>query len=133
MSDCSLKDYDMREIKFRAWDGGRMIGGVVPFQSEKLMQYTGMKDKNGREIYEGDVLKMVILAGEEEYGPHEAYRHVVEYQNAAFGFRPTHCQLVTPEDRKWRSFWRDEDEELWPSRYFEVIGNIYENPELNNE
>ena len=57
----------MREIKFRAWDAEarEMLGPFASgcelagdgFDSEWiLMQYTGLKDKNGREIYEGDIL-----------------------------------------------------------------------------
>jgi uncharacterized phage protein (TIGR01671 family) len=66
----------MREIKFRAWDKNhnRMVypGVVVPaqgvytdgdlvnnFEDEELMQYTGIKDKNGKEIYVGDILRYV--------------------------------------------------------------------------
>lgn len=68
----------MREIKFRAWDGKRMYydpndfylrmdGSCFDvFEGEMdepicgqpiLMQYTGLKDKNGKEIYEGDIVK----------------------------------------------------------------------------
>ena len=67
----------MREIKFRAWDDGEMYVGVgldpntisytipkgvrgfdnfVYHPEAVLMQYTGLKDKNGVEIYEGDLL-----------------------------------------------------------------------------
>lgn len=57
----------MREIKFRAWlnGPGRMIGweelandyGIRQMCAfETLMQYTGLKDKNGKEIYEGDIV-----------------------------------------------------------------------------
>ena len=59
----------MREIKFRAWDkySERMIykhncisfdGKVYPHNPDLyLMQYTGLCDKNGKEIYEGDIIK----------------------------------------------------------------------------
>ena len=56
----------MREIRFRAWykSDALMIdnesfGGSIPFSNTNyiLMQYTGLKDKNGKEIYEGDILQ----------------------------------------------------------------------------
>jgi len=53
----------MREIKFRAWDKDlhKMYNKwtVIPDddRSHILMQYTGLKDKNGKEIYEGDIVK----------------------------------------------------------------------------
>jgi uncharacterized phage protein (TIGR01671 family) len=95
-----------------------------------LMQYTGLKDKNGREIYEGDICKFIILSSEEEHNPLAALTVIIEWRNACWGWRHTHPELVVEEDRDWRPFWDSDDRELWDEKYLTVIGNIYENPEL---
>lgn len=72
----------------------------------KLMQYTGLKDKNGKEIYEGDILR--------NYG-NDIEDWVVSYEEGKFiGIFDNVC------------------EDLYEIHDFEVIGNIYENPELIN-
>ena len=105
----------MREIKFRAWDGIKMRGignlqdrfsirndGVVNGNIEYiLMQYTGLKDKNGTEIYEGDILQR-----------NDNSIAVVEFENGMF---------ITKYDAL---MW-----ELCENSPI-VIGNIYQNPEL---
>ena len=130
----------MREIKFRAWDKGlkRMIylseptvenddfSGIVfklrdyfvsAFSSDRiedleLMQYTGLRDKNGREIYEGDIVRFKDWWDEEMVGE-------VRYSEKDMAF--------TIVNDFWDGF---------PIMYaddLEVIGNIYENPELLKE
>ena len=116
----------MRDIKFRCWqkddnDQWQMIkADDLAFEnfeplvdllksdpdSEIFMQYTGLKDKNGKEIYEGDLLALKEGVGEVRY---EAPSYKVWVHNYR-GLEP---------------FPDDFDGYVW-----EVIGNIYENPEL---
>ncbi len=124
----------MRDIKFRAWglddkhmyrDSGVLAttsnmdwltqphsGPLVNPRSEKLvlMQYTGLKDKNGVEIYEGDII---------EYGPYDdsksgRYKKAIEWKENA---RYTGFNICVGDNGQRQT-------------HSEVIGNIYENPEL---
>ena len=120
----------MRDIKFRAWNGEYMCysptlfkketrSGCVQFATDdgssslELMQYTGLKDKNGKEIYEGDILKM---DSEEDQSTFE----------------------VVWKFNGWRKKFTDWPDDLPEynllSRgdlgFYKIIGNVYENPEL---
>ena len=123
----------MREIKFRAWDKkekrfinfeGKPIiedmdsEGLIFFPDDNqlphrgmhnkefiLMQFTGLKDKNGKEIYESDIIFW-------EDKPSYKYNSEIKFEDGCF--LPI-CNLIRQKIS------------------FEVIGNIHENPELLEE
>lgn len=139
----------MRTIKFRAWDkeNKRMYDGLPNFGSKvwwfpdegygvslkelELMQFTGLLDKNGKEIYEGDVVcvfdEAVVPITDEGQGPIEACNHLVavEMRNGVWGF-----EIPKSDDGEtgWYGlhYWNEEIS----SDGYEVIGNIYEHPDL---
>lgn len=82
-----------------------------------LVQYTGLKDKNGKEIYEGDIVNIADIYDQVNFGGKRTYeKKEVEYQD--FGWLP----FITPGGIDCSFMYSDTD--------CEVIGNIYENPEL---
>ena len=118
-----------REIKFRAWDKfhkimcnhediniwDRFMKDDMNNQYAPLMQYTGLKDKNGKDVYEGDLIDLGYCLGE------------VVFNKSDFGV-PCYCieDIVSPYGG-FHPFFSRED---YTKIRFEVIGNIYENPEL---
>jgi uncharacterized phage protein (TIGR01671 family) len=133
-----------REIKFRAWDEKRkkMIGSDYPdnWDNDKdewyadtnmmdlvgienisrkmpVMQYIGLKDKDGKEIYEGDIVRIVNKKDQKDADHMQGVGEVFFYENE-LDFRILkvngHSNILT---------WGGTD-------FVEIIGNIYENPEL---
>lgn len=133
----------MRDLKFRSWYGGKMtyvdledlranVGfedaerNVYEFATDRknnpVMQYTGLKDRNGREIYEGDIV-------EHPYYPEKQISNVF-YKNGSFGTYMDGTKLYGSDDIHGRG-WIELSQNSWSTdEDFEVIGNIYENPDL---
>ncbi len=134
----------MRDIKFRAWDKKKKefwhdfrispFGHIEPATSSKnglwiydfkynqknvvLVQYTGLKDKNGKEIYEGDLVKWNGWSK--------------KAQIDIFGKKRKHKISEVVWINKTGA-WELKGNEDWNITVYdeiEIIGNIYKNPEL---
>lgn len=120
----------MREIKFRAWCSVKnlmlynpLTGRPEPINdsfhnsSYRWMQYTGLKDRNGRDVYEGDICNVL--------------RHDRKTWEV--------CEIIWTETEcafSFRGYWSGKNTggyygvRITQVLEFEIIGNIYENPEL---
>jgi len=130
----------MREIKFRQpvfdkngkfayfhfWGYlclGEFIGPITPYapySPGRSQQYTGLKDKNGKEAYEGDIYQFF------DWQDH-LQRREIEWAVNYGGDGETICGFAFPND----IYRNSEEDENWPE--IEIIGNIYKNPELLKE
>ena len=143
----------MREIKFRVWDkedknmsipfdifdfsqdesGFKWFGNTNVDDKENIviLQFTGLKDKNGKEIFEGDIInhhgfisKFIVTFG--SYKRKNFSNHDRQVKHHGWYGEP-----ISEFDDKTRIEWNDSIESLVNFRNgVEVIGNIYENPEL---
>ena len=137
-----------RVIKFRAWDkkSNKMLQNNTKFviwedgswtckdgftndtllineDFAVLMQYTGLKDKNGVEIYEGDV---VHISSTNSCPSIDSSPKVIEWWNGMFCFDGGRGG----DDKITFGWWVRSNDYSISLKQIEVIGNIYENPEL---
>jgi hypothetical protein len=129
-----------REIEYKAWNGEIFsepfhpwelladgCGGLTDkngcsvwwdsdgFRGENWAQYTGLKDKNGKKIFEGDILL------QKDFGQIERFWGIVRWQITGFVIS------YHVSKKRWTEITCCVDGD---SSHWEVIGNIYENPEL---
>jgi uncharacterized phage protein (TIGR01671 family) len=97
-------EHSLIDISHAAWD---FTEDIIP------IQFTGIKDKNGKDVYEGDILRIVTESGYYEIGQ-VIYKEIT----ARYGF-------LSPDGSVYGLHTHDPRNE--------IIGNIYENPELLNQ
>lgn len=109
MLDVTLIDFKKSVLVGEHWEFGETI--FINFDDIHLMQSTGLKDKNGKEIFEKDILdyngRKVIVKWHGSYASF-IYEFVDELQNRTTEWQPLYLSYY----------------------HFEVIGNIYENSKL---
>ena len=107
-NDNKLFDGTMTHIRNFEYKNGSYIGDIFPVNSNTIGQYTGLHDKNGKEIYEGDILKSIQWNN----------IYLVKYTGTAF-------YLYRKGNNGFNKIttWNNAEKS-------EVIGNIYDNPEL---
>lgn len=119
-------DQKIREVAEIDWSLGIVgtCGGAIEHELDKvvLMQSTGLKDKNGVEIFEGDVVLVSVQNG------FDYLDNKVCVVKNSIGHSGLVCATVD-EDLEYRIF----NTELFEEYMYEVIGNIYENSELLEE
>lgn len=107
-----------RDIKFRAWQDGQMLTQPLPgiyamkrffgflYEDTELMQFTGLNDKHGKEIFEGDIIRHIDIT---EYPDSREEKEIIEVVESL----DVYIQTLK-----------------WIPHHGEIIGTVHENPEL---
>lgn len=114
VSALQFLDNELIEITLRTDTGIACLSSDEELEMAKLMRATGVVDKNGKEIFEDDILKCRFMIDYDKFRDPENV--VVTFDHGRF--RPMTDQKMT--QYRMLNFWYD----------WEIIGNIHENPEL---
>lgn len=107
---CIMTEKDASENYIKDCNGYNML--YTPVDHNTVGQFTGLHDKNGKEIYEGDIIKNGTFAGVVDWNPIGNF-----FINENYGKRQDKCVSLG---------------EMLENHYFIVAGNIHDNPELFN-
>lgn len=115
MHDVIFLNYENNSVE---WYNGNNKKRAAFIEEVPTLQCTGLKDKNDKDIYDGDILKFKLL---EDF--------------AAFGTNEKYVEIIAPVIYEYGGFFIEQSENSiflgqLPMSEIEVVGNIYENPEL---
>ncbi len=124
-SGAEYKSYKISDITLGEFPNDFMSGWEDPVDPETVGQYTGLTDKNGVKIFEGDICDFSVF----DFNDHDTqYRGIVVYSGSRFMLWKSVKSEYYGADGGFDLDWViGQDDE------FEVIGNIHDNPELLKE
>lgn len=97
----------------------KSLEGEFLVDEDTICQYTGLTDKNGKKIFEGDIVRYGEVCGEVKFGLHESNWQIGKYNQGFFVTFPKEYLL-----RNELGYWRNK---------IVVVGNVFDNPELLEE
>ena len=97
----------------------KSLEGEFLVDEDTICQYTGLTDKNGKKIFEGDIVRYGEICGEVKFGLHESNWQIGKYEQGFFVTFPKEYLL-----RNELGYWRNK---------IVVVGNVFDNPELLEE
>ncbi len=127
LNSFTIGEFWEHEVELEFKDGGTLLFGDIDWETDEVeyLQYTGVKDKKGEEIYEGQIVKHNVM--ETSYDREPISIGVISFCPSKRNYQAWGARLYDEQHGKyWTAYLQDyESVSEW-----EVIGNVYENPEL---